>query len=148
MGHARLKDSSASRTMNHKMMGDVLFIRHRSLPVGDNDWEEMIAEMDRYLESKNVLRVLVKTDDAGPNAAQRQRLNRLVASRKATMRVAVMSTSVLVRGIVTAFSWARALEIKSFGENDMRGALAFLGAPEIPTADAWRVFSDIEETVG
>ena len=140
--------AEALRTMNHRLVADVLFVRHRELTVSDADWQDMLDEIASSLQPQTTLRTLVKTDNAGPNAIQRNRLNQLVSSKHGTLRVAVMSSSVLVRGIVTAFSWMRSLEIKSFGPAELSEALAFLDTSQVSAALAMHVFSDIEGLVG
>src|SRR3954470_8268485 len=105
MGEPRVRASAEARTMNHRMTPSVLYVRHRAQQVSDREWKEMLDDLDEYLSTNKVLRILVKTDNAGPNAKQRSALNERVLSKGVSLRVAVMSTSVVVRGIVTAFSW-------------------------------------------
>lgn len=130
------------------MTPNVIYVRHRGQEVTDSEWQEMLDDLAGYMQSAKQLRILVKTDDAGPNAKQRNALHQLILSKGATLRVAVMSTSVMVRGIVTAFSWMGTLDIKSFGDADFSGALRFLDAPEVTVATAMRTFADIERVVG
>jgi hypothetical protein len=136
------------RTMGYKVLGGILFVRHRSLAVADPDWQDMLGEIERNLQRDQPLPILVKTDDAGPNALQRNLMNQLVQSKGATLRVAVMSNSRLVRGIVTAFSWMGTMQIRSMEPHDYQGALAFLRATQVSPADAARVFAEIESDVG
>jgi hypothetical protein len=148
--HAETKGGARGQlaTMRSAYAGGVLHVRHRSQSVGDADWQKMLDDMDQLVRPGQTLRILVKTDNAGPNAAQRNRFHQFVTSKKIQARVAVLSTSVLVRGIVTAFSWMRMIEIASFGETDYAGALAFLGATQVTPASAESTIKEIEQGVG
>src|SRR5262245_51143807 len=119
------------RTMGHRVAWGVVFVRHRSQAVSDQDWQEFLADIGTQLKPGQALRVLVKTDDAAPNSLQRNQLNLLAQSKGAHLRVAVMSNSRLVRGAVTAFSWMGSLQIRSMEPGDYRSALAFLAAADV-----------------
>jgi hypothetical protein len=108
----------------------------------------MLGDVGRRLQPGGVQRILVKTDNAGPNSVQRNQLNQLAASKRTTLRVAVLSTSTLVRGIVTAFSWMGSLQIRGFGDADVAGALAYLEPSGVSVEDARRVLAEIERNVG
>ena len=133
--------------MNHRMTPSMLYIRHRAQQVSDREWKEMLDDLGEYLSSNKVLRTLVKTDNAGPNPKQRNALNELMLLKGASSRTAVMSTSILVRGIVTALSWMRTQDIRSFGDEDYAGALRFLDVPGVELATVIRTIAEIERTV-
>lgn len=76
---------------------------------GDNDyaeqeWAEYIRFVRKALGTDLIRRALVIAGDAVPTARQRQQLNELLSSVE-DIRVAVLSGSVVGRGIVTALSW-------------------------------------------
>jgi len=133
--------------MNHKLVQGVLFVRHREQAVRDEDWDAMLADVAQSLERGGALKILVRTDNAGPNVLQRSKLNQVVTAHGGTLQVAVLSSSVLVRGIVTAFSWMRVVQIRSFGPEAHAAALAYLDVKVRPDA-AQRVIGEIEGVVG
>jgi hypothetical protein len=134
--------------MAHKATAEILYARHHSLAVDDREWQAMLDDIEQRMRPGEPLRILVKTDNAGPNSFPRNQLHHLVTSKGATLRVAVMSTSTMVRGVVTAFSWMGTLQIKSFGDNDFAGALLFLGCKDVSMERAWGIFAEIERDVG
>jgi hypothetical protein len=134
--------------MAHRITGDILYVRHRALAVSDRDWQAMLDDIAQSILPAEPFRILVKTENAGPNSVQRNQLHQLVTSKGATLRVAVMSTSTLVRGIVTAFSWMGTLKIKSFGDDDLAGALHFLESKDTSGDRARFIFTEIEPDVG
>ena len=140
--------TEATRTMGHRAERDILFVRHRELAPTDRDWQAMLDDLGERLRPGGLYRILVRTDNAGPNSLQRNAINQLATSKRATLRVAVMSTSRLVRGIVTAFSWMGTLQIRSFGDADLAGAIAYLGLDDVSAMSAARMFSEIERDVG
>ena len=95
------------------------------------------AEWDGYLAmattgmktARSVARFkqLVISDGGGPNAAQRKawvELGKQFGS-VSDMRVAIVSNSIAVRGIVTAFHWLGAPQ-RSFSPDQLEGAFAHL----------------------
>ncbi len=139
---------SARRTMSHALVAGVVFVRHRSLAVSEHDWQRLLDDIASVAGQGGTVRVLVKTDDAGPNPSQRNRLHLLVKSRNAKLIVAVMSGSLLIRGMVTALSWMRTLEIRSFGEVDYAPALEFLDARQLSIGLVLSTFAQIDRSLG
>ena len=133
--------------MNQKFMDGVVYVRHRALLVDDAEWDEFVCTVDAHLSAGGSLKLLVLTDNAGPNVIQRGQLNDLLTSKGATLRIAVLSKSMVVRGIVTALSWMGTMRIRAFSPRDFKGALSFLDAKVSP-ADAERIFGEIEIFVG
>jgi hypothetical protein len=68
--------------------------------------------------------ILVFTDGGAPNATQRSEINDWLRGR--SIRTAVILSSPLVRGIVTALNWFNR-DIKPFAPKDWRGAMSFVG---------------------
>ncbi len=72
----------------------------RAKPPTEEEWARWIALLQDH--AKPYLRVLVETQ-AGPNAAQRKALAQ--ATRGEDVRFAILTDSIVVRGIVTALAW-------------------------------------------
>jgi hypothetical protein len=134
--------------MRHKLVHGILFVRHGSLAVRDQEWTAMLADLERWLKPNQTLPCLIMTHDAGPNSAQRSQLNQLLIAKGATMRVAVMSSSTLVRGIVTALAWMGNMQIRGLEPGDYAGALAHLDVTKLSPADAARVFDELGADIG
>lgn len=84
-----------------KSYGDLVLIVHKVNSPTDEEWQRYLDDIkDRNVER---MRTLVFTDGGVPTTAQRKMLNSWLAGR--STRVCLVSSSTLVRGVVTALSW-------------------------------------------
>ena len=95
------------RSMNHQWQGDVIYCFHRRALPDNADWDAFLDTVAHNVRPNDKVRVLVNTEAAGPNAAQRQRMNELMNGLGSKLRVAVLTESVLARGIIQALSWMK-----------------------------------------
>jgi len=94
----------------------------RGAPPTDAEWERWITMgVER---SGRDQRVIVESHNSGPNAAQRKAITD--AMRNVDVRVAVMTNSAVVRGIVTALAWLGTQQ-SAFPLNAERQAAGYLG---------------------
>jgi hypothetical protein len=102
--------------------GGVLLCAHTADAPSMDEWEGYVEYCVRLPHSCN--KTLVLTEGGGPNAAQRRLLQeRYLGPQKARCseyRVAVMTDSALVRGIVKALNWFNP-DANSFPYNDGLG---------------------------
>jgi hypothetical protein len=102
--------------------GRVLMVAHNAEPPTDEEWKDFLRALDRHgIEGA---RLLVWTDGAAPNSAQRQALNDQLGGR--TIPIAVLSTSTFVRGVATAISWFNP-GVKVFPPDKVNDAIRHLG---------------------
>lgn len=98
---------SPNRQISFQMVGQVGLTV--SCPTGydDKDWEAYIQQARHVRSAGGVIRgVLNFTPSQGPSASQRKRLtDELKEELKPVVRVAVLSDSALLRGVITAMSW-------------------------------------------
>jgi hypothetical protein len=87
----------------------------------DDEWTRCVA-LCRERAGRDS-RVLVETHGGGPDAKQRRVLAE--AMRNEDTRVAVMTDSLVARGILTALAWL-GLPQRGFALNDLRAAGAYL----------------------
>lgn len=110
-------------------VGDLFLVVHPKTPPSDQDWDALMAiyrDRARALRGTAKLSVLVSSDGGGPDAKQRKRL----AELGATLRVAVLSASPVVRAIGTAARWFNP-ELRVLAPDDLESARQHLGiAPE------------------
>ena len=111
-------------TMAFQFLDSVAIAVHGHSSPSDEEWRRWV-EACRTLAAPNDLPVYIVSKGGAPNAAQRRQLDEAAAGSKP--RVAVLSSSVFVRGVVTAISWAQDMKIKSFALDDVDRALAHLG---------------------
>jgi hypothetical protein len=87
------------------------------------------AEWDRWIELLRQrvgrdARVFVETRGGGPNAKQRKLL--ADAAKDLDLRSAVLSDSIVVRGILTAIAWL-GVPLRAFSPGEYRPAAEYLG---------------------
>ena len=90
----------------------------------DEEWAEYLALVKRHGVERTMQ--LIFTDGGEPSAPQRRVLNELLQGR--TVPVAVVSSSVRVRGTVTALSWFNR-RIRAFPPTGLHEAIAYLEIP-------------------
>lgn len=97
---------------------------HGAKAPGDAEWEAYAAWLHAVYGSGKLRRVLVFADGPGPNARQRQRLHYF---GEHTVSTAVVTHTVVARGVVTALSWF--YEIRAFSPVKLDAALEYLAIP-------------------
>src|SRR5690606_6571718 len=83
---------------------------------------------------------LIVTEGGGPNAMQRGALDEAVGLENHPAKTAVVTVSMIARGIVTAIGWF-SKGIKAFSTNQLPAALDYL---EIPKADHDGVMAEVK----
>jgi hypothetical protein len=134
----------AAKTMAFVHAEGVLLAVHPSCAPGDDDWEAYVQFCKGLpLDCK---KTLVLTRGGGPNAKQRQHLNKEFL-QNVEMQVAVVTDDSIVRGIVIALSWFNPL-IRSFAAHEVNrnvgvwDAIHYLG---ISRTAGQRIFRQLEE---
>jgi hypothetical protein len=109
--------------------GGLLLLAHTDRPPNDAEWEQYIAELAKH--DPRQLRSLTFTDGGGPSAAQRKQVNDYLAGQASPC--AVVTSSSMVRGLVSALGWFNA-QIKTYSPRDLDAALKHLAvtADEAP----------------
>lgn len=110
------------RTFLYEVEADVFLCAHSDEPPTVEEWDEMVAFIAGL--RRESLDVLVVTDTVGPNARQRSALTALPGARN--LRQAVITPSVVVRGMATALAWM-GLPVRPFAPDEIDAATAFLG---------------------
>ena len=113
------------KTMLHEIWGDVMVSVQGDVPMSDEDWDDYLATVDANLTSLKAF--LISADNNGPNAGQRAKLDRQRAVYP--LPKAVVTTSMAIRGIVTATSWI-GTNIRAFSPAHIDDAFAYLNVAE------------------
>jgi hypothetical protein len=102
--------------------GRLMFAVHNAQPPTDAEWARWVS---LGVEAQtNALRLFVETrGGGGPNAKQR----RLLADnlQRFGMRCAIVTSSPIIRGIVTAVAWLN-VDLRAFAPGDQEAALSYL----------------------
>lgn len=111
--------------MAYRVVHGVFCVVHSAANPTEEEWK---AYLDYYLaHERQCTRTLVVTQGGGPNAKQRGDTAKVIQS--SPTRVAIVTTSTLVRGIATALSWFNK-RVQSFGPAEMDAALRHLDVTE------------------
>ena len=92
----------------------------------DQEWDTYIRFLRQNVVPGVTPRSLVITDGGGPNSAQRTKLTELVAEHAGEIKIAVVTSSAVVRGIFTAMSWFATFTYRAFTPQQLDEALVFL----------------------
>jgi hypothetical protein len=113
------------KTMLHEIWGNVMVSVQGDVPMSDEDWDDYLATVDANLTSLKAF--LISADNHGPNAGQRAKLDKQRAVYP--LPKAVVTTSMAIRGIVTATSWLGS-KIRAFSPANIDEAFAYLSVAE------------------
>jgi hypothetical protein len=108
---------------------DLMLVVHGDKPPSDAQWNAFVDCMHaRAVETKRVPHTLVLSTGGSPNARQRAISKERVSDLgDATERIAVLTSSAIVRGAVTALAWIVRNNFRAFAPSEMRAALLYLG---------------------
>jgi hypothetical protein len=115
--------------------GVVLVCVENALPPSDAEWARYTEQTVACLELANPS-ALVITDGGGPNAAQRKLVGSVFESQYAPC--AVISDSVIVRGIVKALTWVNE-EIAVFSPAAIHQALLYINIKDDRARAVWEL---------
>lgn len=112
--------------MTSKVIDRLFLVAYGTRNPTNAEWDAYLDLVDRHGVTRT--QQLIYTDGGEPNAHQRRELNELLRGRQ--VPVAVVSTSVRVRGTVTLLSWFNH-KIRAFPPSAVKDALAYLEIPEM-----------------
>lgn len=118
---------ASGRSLGFAKCGNCLVYLSSTSAPGESDWAEYMEWLTAALDEKGrgKLEILVYERGPGPNAAQRKQLRTLVEERD--VKVAVVTTSPVARGVMTALSWfAKSAVYRAFAPAELESAFEFL----------------------
>lgn len=125
---------SEKRTFLYDIAGNAHVAVHGKAPPSDEEWQ---AYLDHIVEHVSEIRgVLVNTIGGGPTASQRRIATEHWNRYGSTPKMAIMTVSPIVRGMVKALSWFLGTNLRAFPIDGFEDAGGYLGLGE----------DDIEET--
>jgi hypothetical protein len=116
---------SVGQTLRYELAGTLLVLVHGERSPADTDWDDYTDALRAH--AHEITGVLVATDGAGPDGRQRVKLNDLVRQRGGSFPTAVVTGSVVARGIVTALGWFNP-KLRAFAPAELADAVVYLGA--------------------
>jgi hypothetical protein len=116
---------AARKNVAVEMVGGTMVVVHGVVHPSDTDWD---VYLDALRENGDRMTAqLIVTEGGSPNSAQRRASLDIVAGRSFPPS-AVITSSVLVRGVVSALSWFMKDRIRAFAPAEFAAACAFIGA--------------------
>ena len=116
-------------------VGPVLLVVQNTVAPTDDEWDRYVDNIRRCIESPNGSAIAF-TDGGHPNVVQRGRVNDVLAGRRAPS--AVVTTSLALRGVVTALRWFNP-DTASFSPKNIDAALRFAKVDGPRTLGVWRM---------
>ena len=111
---------AAQQTMAMVRCERLLLLVHAPSAPTEAEWQHWIA---LCCEHPGPIRVLVETHGGGPDAKQRKALSAALQGRE--LRSAILTDSLVVRGIVTALAWL-GITLRAFPLHEIQAAASFL----------------------
>ncbi len=139
---------NAAFTLVHK----VGICVHNARNPNKQEWDEYLA---MSLAVKDAMggdaanfKQLIFTDGGGPNAAQRTASTEIAKGGKNShkIKVALVSRSVIARGIVTAYRWL-GFPLRAFTPEQLAEAFAFLAVPDAVAMDICAAVEELSATI-
>jgi hypothetical protein len=132
------------KTAAFRSVGDFLVFVHTEDPPSDEEWDQLMTAFKQVPDLRRC-RVLVLTAGGAPNARQRQVVNAIL--KQATPPVAIVSSSMVARAVVTAMGWFNP-RMKAFAEEDISGAFAHLDATEVDRGRLSQAVNELRRELG
>jgi hypothetical protein len=138
-----------AKSMTQKLFGagemDILLFLHTEQAPSSAEWNETMTFLTGHARNNDLrrFRVLVLTDGGGPDLTMRGQLQEFFKTTRQSPRIAVVTTSVLSRGIVAAVSWFNP-NVKAFPPSQFASALAHLEVASSSTPRLLREFAELQ----
>jgi hypothetical protein len=136
------------KSMVFKIVGNVHIVIHGTSEPRDEDWR-LYMDAVRDEEQKTVdfarIRTLVFSAGGGPSAKHRREINEFLGGR--VTPVAIVTSSTLMRGVVTALQWFNPLA-RAFSSDNVASALQFLGTSSSEAITVWTEAKMLQSSVG
>lgn len=112
-------------TLVHEAMPDGIAAVFGPGAIADADWARYVAAIEAQVVARRPARALVLSYGSAPTTAQRALLEKAAAPVKRDLKVAVVTSSTFVRGVVNAFTLFSP-GYRAFSPERLDDALAFL----------------------
>jgi hypothetical protein len=113
--------------------GCVIFVSGKAV-IRDDDWDVYCAFAGKHWNSSTEPRSIVFSDGPALTSIQRKKVALAVGAATPIMRSVVITSSPIVRGVVTAISWLGP-SIRSCSPEQRHKAFAYLDMPEARTSE-------------
>jgi len=129
-----------------KVSGQQIFVYVSSstLAPAEDEWDAYIAFLTQNFDQASRVKFIVYTRSPPPSAVQRRKAMDAVKPLAKRLRVAILTDSNLVRGVVTALSWVGG-QYNAFAPDQLLDAVASLGIEGVDAVEARRMVKRFKE---
>ena len=114
------------KTMAVGKVGSTILKYHNEDKPADDEWDVFVEAL--RTAGPGTTAILTLTDGGGPTPTQRKRAAQAILTRDEPIPAAVLSDSMVVRGMITAVKWM-GVSIAAFRPSELDEALGYLGLP-------------------
>lgn len=111
-------------TIRYELVNFTMVLVHNTRPPSDQEWRDYLEVLKQ--KKASVKKILVFAVGNGPNAVQRSMYNKTIQENDIRPKVAIISGSAIVRGIVTAFNWFKMDSMQMFPPTGLKDASDYL----------------------
>lgn len=136
------------KSMVFKIVGNVHIVLAGAADPTDADWRlymDAVRGEERKMADFGKMRTLVFSAGGGPNAKQRKEINEFLGGRPTP--VAIVTSSTIMRGVVTALQWFNPLA-RAFSPENVVAALQFLGTSNSEASEVWAEAKRLQNSFG
>lgn len=112
-------------TLGYDGIGSIVLFVIGDQPPERDEWKAYVDFVKERAKLHDKIRLVVLAGSGAPDAVQRKQLNDAVTMKQ--LRTAVVSDSIVARGVVTAFRWY-GLELDAFKGSAMGDAFQYVAA--------------------
>jgi len=136
------------KSMVFKIVGNVHIVIHGTTDPIEEDWRlymNAVRSEERKMADFGKMRTLVFSAGGGPNAKHRKEINEFLGGRATP--VAIVTSSTVMRGVVTALQWFNPLA-RAFSPDNVVAAMQFLGTSDGESSVLWAEAKKLQTSVG
>jgi hypothetical protein len=111
-------------TLSYDGMGSLVLFVITDLTPGRDEWRQYVDFLKERVSQHGSARLVVVAGSGAPDSLQRQYLSEAVSPKQ--LRTAVISDSLVARGVVTAFRWY-GLEVSAYKSSAIDDAYRYVG---------------------
>jgi hypothetical protein len=121
-----------------------VYVSSSTLAPAEDEWDAYVAFLTQGFDQTSQVRVIVYTRSPPPSAIQRRKLMDAVKPLAKRLRVAILTDSNLVRGVVTALSWVGG-QYTAFAPEQLLDAVTSLGIEGVDAVETRRMVRKFKE---
>jgi hypothetical protein len=115
-------------TLAHAEAEGCIILTHTADSPGDAEWAGWLEALGRYLEHTSAPRMLIVSRGGAPSPMQRRAADAISSPYYRHMKVAIISSSTFVRGVVAAFRMVLPF-YRAYAPTELGAALDYLDVP-------------------